>query len=54
MSEKDWERFFWYVKQIVDAEPGSFREKTETVRSKAEEHGADTQLEELASWFAEE
>ena len=53
LSEEDWERFFALLGKIVN-QGGSYQEKRDEVRKKAEVHAATEDFEEFVSWFPEE
>jgi hypothetical protein len=52
MTEKDWDRLFDLIEQVVNG-PGPWQEKAQAVRAEAQARGAETALEEFGGWFAE-
>jgi len=55
MSEREWDKFVELLERVVNLESRfsgmSWQEKAEEVRRAFVSRGAETQLEEFASWF---
>lgn len=49
----NWETFFEMLNKIVNELPGSWEEKRDLVKQKAEEYDAKIMFEEFTDWFEE-